>query len=104
MTYEAITLSFTTPAGNQRAFALLCAGARYASVLLVNGDRIDRVHLAAGLWREIEHEISVGLPAKALPEGSALQKALAGAEWRSVVVSYLHRLPIEIEKPEDAAE
>jgi hypothetical protein len=80
-----------------------CPRPRYAGVLFTGADRIVRCHLSPALWKEVPHEVSVGMAPRGLPSGSTLQPALAGERWRDLTVRWMHVMPVEIDQPEATA-
>jgi hypothetical protein len=104
MTLNAITFAVLYRADNRLlASALICPDVQYGGVLLAGGRRIDRVFAAPDLWADIEHEVAVGLPTKALPSDSAIATLLTGGSELQCV-QWQHAFPVEIDNPDDAAE
>ena len=103
VTLDALTFTITNRQGETVALAVVATQARYASTLSVRGGRIDRRFATPAMWREIEAEIAVGLPKSALPPSSVLTRLLADVNERQTV-QWLHAAPVEVERPEMAAE
>jgi hypothetical protein len=104
MTLNAITFSILYRADNRLvASALISPDVQYAGVLLVGGNRIDRVFAAPDLWADIEHEVSVGLPTKPLESSSAIATLLTGGSELQAV-QWQHAFPVDVEEPEGAPE
>ena len=104
MTLNAITFAILYQADNRLlASALICPEAQYGAVLLAGGQRIDRVFAAPDLWTDIEQEVAVGLPTRALPSDSAIATLLTGGSALQSV-QWQHAFPVEVDDPGDAAE
>jgi hypothetical protein len=80
--------------GRHVAWAAVCAEARYAGVLAAGTTELVRRGVDAGAWREIEHELSMGLPAGPLPASGAISRAVVGGENRGLIVQYVTAIPI----------
>lgn len=76
--------------------AVICPTARYVSLRFADVDRPDRRHLSPHEWRRVEAELAQGLPASALPVGSALVAALVASSFPTTLqVQYRLVVPVE---------
>jgi hypothetical protein len=64
---------------------------------------LEHRQITASAWRELLHELSVGVPTGPLPRSSAVHKALMAEQVASVVVQYLSQLPVTVEHPHEVA-
>lgn len=80
--------------GALKAHALVAADARYISLQWVHDARLDRRFATAEQWREILHELSVGLAAGPLPDASVLRRVLSGSAGWSV--QYVTRNDVDV--------
>jgi hypothetical protein len=105
MTLDTISFSLTAPAtGRLLGVGLIAPGSRYASVRWIGFDWIDRRPVSRYDWIAIRCELALGLRPGPLLPPNVLHRALAGIHWRDVIVQCVHRRPIEIDRPEQAAE
>ena len=92
----AVTFTLTDLAsGTLRGHALLCADARYVSVLGRGTERLDRRFVRPEGWQAIESEIASRLPATPLPHDSAIVQALLSSNRKSLIVQYYTQEPID---------
>ena len=81
-------------------YGLICPEARYVSALWNTAERIERGSATPAQWDEIEHDISVGLPAARLPAMSAIVRALVGDDRaRDTRVQYLVAADLPVDDP-----
>jgi hypothetical protein len=104
MPLRAITFAITDlAAGRHLALALICPGARYASIAWRGAERLDRRYGTPGQWKQIEMDLKVGLPSVPLESTSWMVDVLLDANRRrALVVQYMSVLPIEVERAEMA--
>jgi hypothetical protein len=77
--------------------AMICAEARYASVLYPPGMLFDRRFGTVGTWQAFEREQEAGFPPDALPATSAVVNLLLDADRRTgVPVTYLHARELDV--------
>lgn len=75
--------------GRRTGFGLVCVDARYASVALEGVGHLLRRFATPAIWREVAHEISMGLNPGPLPAEAHLAQLLAGEASRSIVVQWV---------------
>ena len=67
-------------------------------------ERLDRRHPTPSQWKEIELDLTVGLPPGPLDATSAVVEVLLDANRRrSTIVQYVNVLPVEVVRAETAA-
>jgi hypothetical protein len=67
-------------------------------------ERLDRRHPTPSQWKEIELDLTVGLPSAPLESTSAVVEVLLDANRRrSTIVQYLNVLPVEVAQVEATA-
>jgi hypothetical protein len=87
--------------GQRLGVGLVCLQARYVCVLRTGGDRIERHFSSPPQWREIQHEIAMGLSTDALPAASALVQVLAEGQ-RGIAVRWMSAQPVAFAEPAGA--
>jgi hypothetical protein len=99
MTLEAITFTLNSlETGRRLGSAVVCPGGRYASVWWQGTPRPDRRHASPKAWREIEGELSVGLPPGPLESRSAFAEVIVPPDrWKSITLRYVARVPVATE-------
>jgi hypothetical protein len=102
MSYDCWTFVVSDLAtGQLAAMAIVCPRAQFVGRLLrsVESKPANVEHRSVRLsdWREIRHELSVGLNPGPLPRASAVHQAIAGDWSASLVTQYLYRQPIDVE-------
>lgn len=81
---------------HQPGTAVVCLEARYASVLWPGADRIDRRFGTPGTWRDVIAQLAhVAVGAK-IERSSAVAQLLAGDEARSVEMTCVDLLTIQV--------
>jgi hypothetical protein len=69
--------------------------------LSVGGDGgVQRRHVSPEAWREIAHELSVGLHPGPIRRDAALWRSVAGGVHVPVALRYLHRRDFDIAQPD----
>jgi hypothetical protein len=103
VTYRAITFTLADLApGRLLGLGLVCPEARYASVLPVGADRLDRRHALPSQWKELEVDLA-RLPASPLDRSSRVVQLLLDVDRRSsVIVQPLTGLPTDGEPQHSA--
>jgi hypothetical protein len=102
VTITAIALYIQDQAtGRPIGLAVVCAAARYASVLWSGGDRLERLHATPAEWREIEHQINNGLDPRPLMSTSPLAVFFNKAASSLRQVRWLHSTPLKVRDPLD---
>jgi hypothetical protein len=106
MTHAAIVFRLSDLAtGRVIAEAIVCAPVRHAAIRHPGADRLSHPHALAATWKEIDAELSVGLPSSPLAKFSAIVTLLVPQERRSsVAVRYLVGVPVETEPAPAIAE
>ena len=102
MTLNAIAFVITSRDRDLVALAVLCVDARYFSTITKRLNRPTRHFVTPAQWKELQHQIAMGLPAQVFPSDNPIAVLLAD-RVEPQTVSWLGTTPIAVERPEDAA-
>ncbi len=95
MTHQAIVFGLSErETGCLLGQAVVCAAARYASIMLIGAHRLSRCHAPAQTWKSVEAELALGLSARPLEKSSALVELLAAECRTSARLQYVAVIPV----------
>jgi hypothetical protein len=80
---------------------LVCTETRYAVVLWIGADQLDRRYGSRAMWKSVRQEIDSGLAPGPIARVSPLAQLVIG-DRADVVLQYLMMLPIEVPNSGDA--
>jgi hypothetical protein len=98
MTLTAVTFAVTNPNAETIGLAVLCVEARYASMRWRGVDRVDRRFASPAEWKDMEHQLKMGLSTKPLPPAGVFARVLTGG-GPDRIVRWLNVTTITVDDP-----
>jgi hypothetical protein len=86
---------FRVETGQPTGWALVCPDARYASVMLHEAAVITRRYADPPKWREMAHEMRIGMHPGPLAATSAIVRLIAESRSRWIAVHWVAAFQIE---------
>ena len=102
MTLRTVTFAISfNESSNPIAQALICPDIKYVAVRWQTG-RLDRRHVPAALWPELEAELACDLTAGPVSRSSMISTVLVGSMGALMVVSFVEATDLHVNGSQDA--
>lgn len=95
----AFAISFTQ-SNTPVAHALICPDVKYVAVRWQDG-RLDKRHVSAALWPELEKELADELSTGPVSQSSMISTVLVGSMGALMRVAFVEMQPVRIDRMDD---